>query len=38
MIPFWINDHLPELVQMLVVGTGIVVTVVQMMLGVGCHR
>ena len=38
MIPFWISDHLPELVQMLVVGTGVVVTLVQMMLGAGCHR
>ena len=38
MIPFWITDHLAELVQMLAIGTGVVVTLVQVMLGARCHR
>lgn len=38
MIPFWITDHMPELVQMLVVGAGVVATLVQMMVGAGCQR
>jgi len=37
MIPFWITDHLADLMQILVVGAVVGISLLRTVLGVRCH-